>query len=77
MSALIVGAAENMSRMTQQVSAATRDQRTRSAEVVAAMENISAVARSNLSTVEELSHASVGLAEQARELEKLIAVFRA
>jgi len=73
----IVSAAESMSLMTQQVSAATTEQRSRTAEVVRAVENIEGVARNNLSTVEELSHASVGLAEQARALEKLIAVFRA
>jgi methyl-accepting chemotaxis protein len=76
-SRLIVSAAESMSRMTQQVSLATTEQRRRSGEVVRAMDNIAEVARDNLSTVEQMSQASAGLAEQARELEEVLAVFRA
>ena len=43
----------------------------------AAMENISEIARDNLSTVEEMSKATVNLAQQAENLAKLMAVFRA
>ena len=44
--------------------------------VVKAMENISEIARDNLSTVEEMSKATSNLALQAENLAKLISVFR-
>jgi len=44
--------------------------------VVRAVENISDIARSNLSTVEEMSKATANLAQQAENLAKLISVFR-
>ena len=40
------------------------------------MENISEIARDNLSTVEEMSKATTNLALQAENLAKLISVFR-
>ena len=45
--------------------------------VVKAMENISEIARDNLATVEEMSKATANLAQQAENLARLIAVFRA
>jgi methyl-accepting chemotaxis protein len=72
----IIGAVENMNRMTQQVSYATAEQKRGGELVVKAMENISEIARDNLATVEEMSKATVNLAQQAENLAKLIAVFR-
>ena len=72
----IISAVENMNRMTQQVSFATAEQKRGGELVVKAMENISDIARDNLSTVEEMSKATVNLAQQAENLAKLIAVFR-
>jgi methyl-accepting chemotaxis protein len=72
----IIGAVDNMNRMTQQVSYATAEQKRGGELVVKAMENISEIARDNLSTVEEMSKATVNLAQQAENLAKLIAVFR-
>jgi methyl-accepting chemotaxis protein len=72
----IISAVENMNRMTQQVSYATAEQKRGGELVVKAMENISEIARDNLSTVEEMSKATVNLAQQAENLAKLIAVFR-
>ena len=65
-----------MNRMTQQVSYATAEQKRGGELVVKAMENISEIARDNLSTVEEMSKAAANLAQQAENLAKLIAVFR-
>ena len=73
----IVQSVEKMNRMTQQVSNATAEQKRGGEIVVRAMENISEIARDNLSTVEEMSKATVNLAQQAENLAKLIAVFRA
>jgi methyl-accepting chemotaxis protein len=73
----IVSAVENMNRMTQQVSFATAEQKRGGELVVRAMENISEIARDNLATVEEMSKATSNLAQQADNLAKLIAVFRA
>jgi methyl-accepting chemotaxis protein len=65
-----------MNRMTQQVSYATAEQKRGGELVVRAMENISEIARDNLSTVEEMSKATANLALQAENLAKLISVFR-
>jgi methyl-accepting chemotaxis protein len=73
----IIQAVENMNRMTQQVSFATAEQKRGGELVVQAMENISSIARDNLATVEEMSKATLNLAQQAENLAKLIAVFRA
>ncbi len=73
----IVDAVENMNRMTQQVSLATAEQKRGGELIVRAVENISDIARTNLSTVEELSRAASNLAQQADNLAKLIATFRA
>ncbi len=73
----IVDAVDNMNRMTQQVSYATAEQKRGGELVVKAVENISDIARSNLGTVEEMSKATANLAQQAENLAKLIAVFRA
>lgn len=72
----IVQTVENMNRMTQQVSYATAEQKRGGELVVKAMENISEIARDNLATVEEMSKATVNLAQQAENLAKLISVFR-
>jgi methyl-accepting chemotaxis protein len=72
----IVRAVESMNRMTQQVSLATAEQKRGGELVVRSMSNISEVARDNLATVEEMSHAAQNLAQQAEGLAKLIAVFR-
>ncbi len=71
-----MAAVDNMNRMTQQVSYATAEQKRGGELVVKAMENISDIARDNLSTVEEMGKASENLARQAENLAKLIAVFR-
>ena len=71
-----MAAAESMSDKTQQVSHATAEQRRGGELVVRAMENISKVARENLATVEEMSRATVNLAEQAESLARLTAAFR-
>jgi methyl-accepting chemotaxis protein len=71
-----VRAVENMNRMTQQVSYATAEQKRGGELVVKAMENISEIARDNLSTVEEMSKATANLARQAENLAKLVSVFR-
>jgi methyl-accepting chemotaxis protein len=65
-----------MNRMTQQVSFATAEQKRGGELVVKAMENISEIARGNLATVEAMSRATTGLAEQADSLAKLMAEFR-
>jgi methyl-accepting chemotaxis protein len=65
-----------MNRMTQQVSYATAEQKRGGELVVKAMENISEIARDNLSTVEEMSKATTNLAQQAENLAKLISIFR-
>jgi methyl-accepting chemotaxis protein len=72
----IVRAVESMNRMTQQVSFATAEQKRGGELVVKAMENISEIARDNLATVEEMSKATVNLAQQADNLARLISVFR-
>jgi methyl-accepting chemotaxis protein len=72
----IVRAVENMNRMTQQVSYATAEQKGGGELVVKAMENISEIARGNLATVEEMSKATVNLAQQAENLARLISAFR-
>jgi methyl-accepting chemotaxis protein len=73
----ILRAIENMNRMTQEVSQATADQ-TRGGElVVKAMRNILEIAHDNRATVQEMSVATAGLAQEADNLATLIAVFRA
>ncbi len=72
----IVRAVESMNRMTQQVSYATAEQKRGGDLVVKAMENISEIARDNLATVEEMSKATINLAQQADSLARLISVFR-
>jgi methyl-accepting chemotaxis protein len=62
--------------MTQQVSYATAEQKRGGELVVKAMENISEIARDNLSTVEQMSKATQNLATQAENLAKLISIFR-
>ena len=65
-----------MNGMTQQVSHATAEQKKGGELVLKAMENISEIARDNLSTVEEMSKATSNLAQQAENLAKLVSVFR-
>jgi len=72
----IVQAVEQMNRMTQEVSHDTADQKRGGEQVMAAMDRISASARDNLATVEELSRAAVHLANQAESLTTLISAFR-
>jgi methyl-accepting chemotaxis protein len=40
------------------------------------MENISEIARDNLSTVQDMSKATANLAQQAENLARLVSVFR-
>ncbi len=72
----IVQAVEQMNRMTQEVSHDTADQKRGGQQVVDAMDRISASARDNLATVEELSRSAVHLATQAESLATLISAFR-
>jgi methyl-accepting chemotaxis protein len=72
----IVHAVEKMNDMTQQVSHATAEQKKGGELVVRAMENISEIARDNLATVQEMSKATVNLAQQAENLARLVTVFR-
>jgi methyl-accepting chemotaxis protein len=72
----IIHAVESMNQMTQQVSHATAEQKRGGELVVQAMVNISAIARENLSTAEEMSKATGNLAHQAESLAQLVAVFR-
>ena len=65
-----------MNQRTQEVSHATAEQKRGGELVVKAMENISKIARDNLSTVEEMSNATANLARQAANLAQLVAVFR-
>jgi methyl-accepting chemotaxis protein len=72
----IVRAVDNMNVMTQQVYHATAEQKKGGELVVKAMENISEIARDNLATVEQMSKATVNLAQQADRLAKLVSVFQ-
>ena len=62
--------------MTQQVADATVEQKKGGDMVVKAMETIANVARANLAAVEELSHASMGLAREAEGLRQQLEAFR-
>jgi methyl-accepting chemotaxis protein len=72
----ILRAVVNMNSMTQQVADATVEQKKGGDMVVQAMETIANVARANLSAVEELSKASMGLAHEAEDLRQQLETFR-
>ncbi|MCM2357094.1 MAG: methyl-accepting chemotaxis protein [Geobacteraceae bacterium] len=71
----IVTAISSMNTMTQQVANATSEQQRGGEMVVAAMENISGLARGNLSSVETLNKSALNLAQQADSLKSLVAQF--
>ncbi|HEV8269611.1 MAG TPA: methyl-accepting chemotaxis protein [Thermoanaerobaculia bacterium] len=72
----ILKAVTSMNSMTQQVADATVEQKKGGDMVVKAMETIANVARANLAAVEELSHASMGLAREAEGLRQQLEAFR-
>lgn len=69
-------AVETMNRMTQSVADATGEQKAGGEVVVRAMENISGISRQNQQALEQMAGATQNLAQQAEELERLIATFR-
>jgi len=71
----IMKAVEDMNRMTQLVADATTEQKKGGDMVVKAVEQIAQIAQQNLSATEQLSSATMNLAEEADSLKKLASQF--
>ncbi len=71
----VLGAVENMNAMTQQVAHSGTEQKRGGDMVVKAVDQIASIARNNVVTSEQLSHATVSLAEQATRLQEIASVF--
>jgi methyl-accepting chemotaxis protein len=73
--AQIIGAVDAMNKMTQQVTVATSEQKRGGDLVVKAAENISTIAKENLTSVEQMAKASEELLTVARDLMQGVASF--
>ena len=71
----VLAAVENMNEMTQQVAHSGSEQKRGGDMVVKAVDHIATIARNNVATSEQLSHATVSLAEQATRLQEIASVF--
>ncbi len=72
----IIKAVSMMNRMTQQVADGSREQKQGGDLVVKAVERIAQVAQQNLSAAEQLSSATLALANEADRLQRMAEVFR-
>jgi methyl-accepting chemotaxis protein len=72
----IIKAVDVMNRMTQQVADGSREQKQGGDLVVKAVERIAQVAQQNLSAAEQLSSATLALANEADRLQRMAEVFR-
>lgn len=72
----IMRAVEMMNQMTQQVADGSREQKQGGDLVVKAVERIAQVAQQNLTSAEQLSSATLALANEADRLQKMAEVFR-
>ena len=72
----IMRAVEMMNQMTQQVADGSREQKQGGDLVVKAVKRIAQVAQQNLSSAEQLSSATLALANEADRLQKMAEVFR-
>lgn len=72
----IMDAVSLINSMTQQVANATAEQKMGSKVVVAAVENINEITRGNLTSIEDLSRATMNLSQQASDLAALIEEFK-
>jgi methyl-accepting chemotaxis protein len=72
----IMRAVEMMNQMTQQVADGSREQKQGGDLVVKAVERIAQVAQQNLTSAEQLSSATLALANEADRLQKMSEVFR-
>jgi len=72
----IIKAVDVMNRMTQQVADGSREQKQGGDLVVKAVERIAQVAQQNLSAAEQLSSATLALANEADRLQRMSEVFR-
>ena len=71
----VLGAVENMNAMTQQVAHSGSEQKRGGDMVVKAVDHIANIARSNVVTSEQLSLATVSLADQATKLQAIAGEF--
>ncbi|MFQ5525778.1 MAG: methyl-accepting chemotaxis protein [Thermoanaerobaculia bacterium] len=71
----VLSAVESMNEMTQQVAHSGSEQKRGGDMVVRAVDHIATIARNNVVTSEQLSHATVSLAEQATRLQEIASVF--
>jgi methyl-accepting chemotaxis protein len=71
----VLSAVENMNEMTQQVAHSGSEQKRGGDMVVKAVDHIATIARSNVVTSEQLSVATVSLADQATRLQEIAGVF--
>ena len=71
----VLGAVENMNAMTQQVAHSGSEQKRGGDMVVKAVDHIAGIARSNVVTSEQLSQATVSLADQATRLQEIADAF--
>lgn len=72
----IIKSVDVMNRMTQQVADGSREQKQGGDLVVKAVERIAQVAQQNLSAAEQLSSATLALANEADRLQRMAEVFR-
>lgn len=72
----IMDAVSLINSMTQQVASATAEQKMGSKVVVSAVENINEITRGNLTSIEDLSRATMNLSQQAADLSALIEEFK-
>jgi methyl-accepting chemotaxis protein len=72
----LVGAIENISQMSQSISAATEEQTTNAKEVASAMENVSDLTQSAASAAEQMSASTEQLSAMAKQLRELISGFK-
>lgn len=72
----IIGSVDVMNRMTQQVADGSREQKQGGDLVVKAVERIALVAQQNLASAEQLSSATLALANEADRLKRMAEVFQ-
>ena len=72
----VMKAVEEMNTMTQHVALSGTEQKRGGDMVVRAIEQIADIARSNVGNSQQLSKATLSLAEQAQKLQQIAGVFR-
>jgi len=72
----IINAVESMNQMTQQVTVATSEQKRGGDLVVKSAENISSIAKENLSAIEQMAKSSEELEDMAQALLQEVASFK-